>query len=66
MPRKDKYGGWAVGTYDMRSMTGKHVAMVTKVTAPSGKTVHFTQRLPKGMAIEQAKGHLKRHPEAFK
>lgn len=65
MARKDKYGGWSVGTYAMKAMTGKHIKMATKVTSPSGKTVHFVEKIPKGVAIEQAKYQLKKHPGEF-
>lgn len=65
MARKDKYGGWIADTYDLRSMNNRHICMATKVTAPSGKTVKFTQKMPKGEAIKQAQIQMKKHPEFF-
>ncbi len=40
--------------------TGKYIRKATKVTFPNGKSVTFTERVPKKMAIEQAERILKR------
>ena len=39
---------------------GRYIGMVTRVTFPDGRQVTFMERLPKGLAIQQAQQLLAR------
>ena len=39
---------------------GHYIGMVTRVTLPDGRQVTFMERLPKGLAIQQAQQVLAR------
>lgn len=57
--------GWKVQDYSMKAWdgSGRHVRKATRVIAPDGRKVDFTEKMSKGAAIKQAKDYLKRNPD---
>lgn len=50
----------AVETYPLTAANGRHIRQATKVTFPDGRVVKFGERVPKRMAIQQARELLER------